>query len=189
MNPVPGFQHTCQTCGVTETMEHILLRCKAKGRKEAWTLTKTLWKRRKQPWTDVALEDIMTAGMGQYPTQENAKRKESSARLWRIIIPETAHLIWKLRCERVIGHADEDGWEHSRREIIRRWYATINRRLQIDMIATNKRFGHLAKNRALVWSTWTGTIGDELGLQEDWTRVPRVLVGIDPGICVEVDPG
>ncbi|TFY52956.1 hypothetical protein EVJ58_g9721 [Rhodofomes roseus] len=179
----------CASCGVTETMEHIMIHCKAKGRQEVWKLTSALWARKQRRWPTLAMEDILVAGLGLYPRRASEKRSEPLARLWRIIIPEAAHLIWKLRCERVIGHADEDDWQHTGKAITQRWYAAMNRRLHIDLVATKTKFGHLTKNSRTVQSTWTKTIGDELGWQEDWTRVPWVLVGIDPGICAEVDPG
>ncbi|KAH9839737.1 uncharacterized protein C8Q71DRAFT_703235, partial [Rhodofomes roseus] len=188
---IPGYEEraTCTICGVEETMEHILTRCRANGRKEVWALTRALWEKKGQSWRNLKIEDILSAGMGLYPCPNPTKRREPLARLWRTIVPEAAYLIWKLRCERTIGHADEDGWRHTKREITRRWYASVNRRLQLDLLAMNRRFGHLAKNRQTVRATWTGIIGDELGWQDDWTRVPWVLVGIDPGICAVVDPG
>ncbi|KAH9841157.1 ribonuclease H-like protein, partial [Rhodofomes roseus] len=188
---IPGLEERaiCETCGTTEDMEHILTRCRAPGQKRIWRLTKALWTRKGQPWRAPTETDILTASVGLYPRQDNSKTKNYLARLWAILIPEAAFLIWKLRCERVIGHADEADWKHTDQEISRHWLATVNRRLQIDLTATSKRFGHLAKDNRLVWATWTGTIGDEQGLYEDWTRVPRVLVGIDPGICATTDPG
>ncbi|TFY58490.1 hypothetical protein EVJ58_g6390 [Rhodofomes roseus] len=188
---IPGYEDRaiCPTCGVTESMEHIMIKCRAKGRKEVWALTGALWAKKGQAWPSITMEDILLAGTGLYPQRANEKRREPLARLWRIIIPETAHLIWKMRCERVIGHEDDPGWQHTKNELTLRWYATMNRRLHLDLLATRRKFGHLTKNRRSVQSTWTKIIGDELGWQEDWTQVPWVLVGIDPGICATVDPG
>ncbi|KAH9837663.1 uncharacterized protein C8Q71DRAFT_706310 [Rhodofomes roseus] len=116
---IPGYEDRgrCAICNVLETMEHILVNCKAKGRAEVWTLTKALWKRKKQPWKQPKMEDILASGMGLYPTRGGSKRREHLSRLWRIIIPEVAYLIWKLRCERVIAHAEDDDWQHASRAI------------------------------------------------------------------------
>ncbi|KAH9843024.1 uncharacterized protein C8Q71DRAFT_877817 [Rhodofomes roseus] len=182
---IQGFESRadCPTCGCRESMQHIQAGCTARGQSIIWTLTKNIWSRRSKDWRQPTLDDILAAGLGQYPRNVKTKPRESLSRLWRILVSEAAYLIWKLRCERVIEHGDDPGWQHSSAAVVRRWYASINRRLQLDLVATRRSFGGLATSRILVWSTWTATIGDELGLPEDWTVVPRVLVGIDPEVC------
>ncbi|KAH9839013.1 uncharacterized protein C8Q71DRAFT_703827 [Rhodofomes roseus] len=190
--PIRGFEDRadCQTCGARESLGHILAECRVPGQDLVWSLTGALWKKKAGAWKKPSVEEVLAVGLGCYPKPNNAKTKHALARLWRIVISESAYLIWKLRCERVIEHSDEPGWTHSKTEITRRWYSSVNRRLQIDLIATRKSFGRLAKSRLLVLSTWTGTISDELGLVEDWTKLPRFLVGIDPDFCrTAIDPG
>ncbi|KAH9839066.1 uncharacterized protein C8Q71DRAFT_703988 [Rhodofomes roseus] len=189
---IPGYEEraNCPTCGTLESLEHILTECTAPGRREVWMLTKNLWKRTRLKWTQPHIEDILAIGLGRYALRKGKKRRESRKRLWRIIVSEAAYLIWKLRCERVIGHEDDDRWTHTTRQIIQKWYLTMNRRLQQDLVATNRKFGALATMSQVVLGTWSKTIGDEQGLPPDWTKIPRVLVGIDPEVCgIDVDPG
>ncbi|KAH9930411.1 uncharacterized protein BXZ73DRAFT_11963, partial [Epithele typhae] len=44
MSPEQRERATCKTCGTTETMDHILFECKAKGRREIWKLLDKTWK-------------------------------------------------------------------------------------------------------------------------------------------------
>ncbi|KAI0724751.1 hypothetical protein C8Q72DRAFT_754428, partial [Fomitopsis betulina] len=60
-------------------------------------------------------------------------------RLQRILISESAHLIWRLRSERVMGHVDEEGWTHHNSEVRPRWYAVVYTRSQQDMAVTGKQ--------------------------------------------------
>ncbi|KAH9836135.1 uncharacterized protein C8Q71DRAFT_68123 [Rhodofomes roseus] len=106
-------------------------------------------------------------------------RRHYAERLWRIIISESAFLIWKLRCERVIGHSEEEGWKHSKTAIRGRWTHMINDRLHKEMDMTHRRFGRKALKRETVLGTWNGTLSDELALPEDWTACRGVLVGIN----------
>ncbi|KAH9840759.1 uncharacterized protein C8Q71DRAFT_829641 [Rhodofomes roseus] len=189
---ISGYEERadCPTCGCRETLRHILTECTATGQALIWKLTQNAWRRRSKTWRTPSLEDALAAGLGRYPRGVGEKPREPLARLWRILVSEAAYLIWKLRCERVIGHEDDPEWQHSPTATIQRWYASLNRRLQLDLVATRRSFGRLTVSRRLVWSTWTAIVGDELGLPEDWTLVPRVLVGIDPEVCrIEEDPG
>ncbi|KAH9835833.1 uncharacterized protein C8Q71DRAFT_797347 [Rhodofomes roseus] len=189
---IPGYEDRadCRRCGARESLAHIVTECHLPGQDLIWSMTGAMWKKKARAWSKPSLEDVLAVGLGRYPRPANTKPREDLARLWRIIVPEAAYLVWKLRCERVIEHADDPDWTHSTREITRRWYAAMNRRLQLDLIATRKSFGLLAKSELMVMATWTGTIGDEQGLMEYWTRLPRVLVGIDPGFCrTAIDPG
>ena len=52
--------------------------------------------------------------------------KKGTDQLWRILISESAHLIWVLRCEHVINEA-----LHSAEEIMSRWFKAIHLRLSV----------------------------------------------------------
>jgi ribonuclease HI len=45
---IPGHEEkaTCNMCGITESMEHILTKCDSPGQKEIWELASELWKLR-----------------------------------------------------------------------------------------------------------------------------------------------
>ncbi|KAI0048315.1 hypothetical protein FA95DRAFT_1463371, partial [Auriscalpium vulgare] len=99
------------------------------------------------------------------------KRMKGASRLLRILISESAHLIWNIRCERQIG-----GKTHTKASIITRWTRAINERLTSDTLAARNI---LRTERAFdtVHSTWKGTLQDEIHLPFEWAKARQVLVG------------
>ena len=65
------------------------------------------------------------------------QNKPWSTRLFKILVSESAYLIWKLRCERRIKLQDENNDPHPHQEIRHRWLATINKRLTLDRLSTD----------------------------------------------------
>ncbi|KAH9023482.1 hypothetical protein EDB85DRAFT_312877 [Lactarius pseudohatsudake] len=59
--------------------------------------------------------------------------RKGATRLLQILISEVAHLIWVLRCERVI-----QGKQQNANETEARWFKAINWRLTEDKIAGTK---------------------------------------------------
>ena len=102
-------------------MEHILLDCSAAGQETLWVLARNLWLGRDPTWPPLSFGTLLTPALD--PPGSRTRRGRS--RLLHIILSETALLIWTLRCERVIGHADDPAYQHSDREITARWHATI----------------------------------------------------------------
>ncbi|KAK7015738.1 hypothetical protein R3P38DRAFT_2466070, partial [Favolaschia claudopus] len=97
----------------------------------------------------------------------------------RVRDSESAHLIWRLRNERVINAKDPA----SNREITNRWCKTINNRLGIDCAMTNAiKYGKKAIDKRLVLSTWKNPIlylpRCRDTLPKDWTWETGVLVGV-----------
>ncbi|KAI9454686.1 hypothetical protein BJY52DRAFT_1122572, partial [Lactarius psammicola] len=92
-------------------------------------------------------------------------------RLLQIIISETAHLIWVLRCERVI-----QGAQHSPREIRTTWFKAINRRLTDDKITATKIKQDPPFTR-LVEATWGDALKKSSDLPDRWIHNREVLVG------------
>ncbi|KAH9051854.1 ribonuclease H-like protein [Lactarius vividus] len=127
---IPGFKHRgmCTTCDTTETMEHILLACHANPVKIAWDLAKKLWPHRNLPWPAQINQDEREQG--------GPLKHKAATRLLQITILEMAHLIWVLRCKRVIQDL-----QHSPREIRACWLKAINRRLTDDKITATKTKG------------------------------------------------
>ncbi|KAH9930410.1 uncharacterized protein BXZ73DRAFT_6922, partial [Epithele typhae] len=122
---------------------------------------------------------IVAAGNAEIKMR-NGKRNHDAEKRWAILVSETAYLIWKLRCERVIAN---DGEELSEREIVNRWYATIDRRLTLD-----RRVASLTesdkKRKALIASVervWGKLLEDSESLRHDWVTNSGVLVGIKRG--------
>src|SRR6201996_7737815 len=109
-------------------------------------------------------------------TDRNGTPIPEDARLYRILVTETAHLIWKIRCQRVI---EENNIPKSQTEIHNRWTAAINERLQLDCLLADPKLGSRALKKEIVLKTWKGLLKDEDRLLSDWTRRSKgVLVGI-----------
>ncbi|KAJ7148899.1 hypothetical protein C8R46DRAFT_916676, partial [Mycena filopes] len=68
-------------------------------------------------WPALSLGAILGCGLVIFE-DEKKKAIPSTARLFRILITESMYLIWKLRCECVIGH---DGVPPAENEIHNRW--------------------------------------------------------------------
>lgn len=107
-NHIPGLEERgrCSTCQEVEDLPHILLECRAGGQETAWRQAKDTWERTGHHWPDLTLGALLGAGLMAGPNRE----EEGENRLLQILISETTWLIWKLRCERVIGHQDEPDW-------------------------------------------------------------------------------
>ncbi|KAJ7640931.1 hypothetical protein B0H17DRAFT_960186 [Mycena rosella] len=104
------------------------------------------------------------------------KRHDAGAtRLFRILISESAFLVWRLRNERVINKEIPT----SARAIHNRWLKLINNRLGLDRAMTNEhKYGKKAVKKNLVLKTWRKVLKNEDDLPKDWTRETEVLVGI-----------
>ncbi|KAG2063309.1 hypothetical protein BDR04DRAFT_1131112 [Suillus decipiens] len=105
---IPMYEHRaiCQLRpGETETMEHILTQCGDPARKIIWELASKLWPPNHRPWPEPSIGIILGCGLISIPNTTGASR------LLKISLSESAHLIWSLRCERVIRettHTEEN---------------------------------------------------------------------------------
>ena len=154
---VPEYQERseCKQCHKTESMEHILTECNAPGQAVIWSLAEEMWKKRNQKWPKPTLGIILAS-----PNMRLTSRKDtqdSSARLYRILMTESAHLIWKLRCERVIREESPP----STTEVRKRWKYAITARADLDKKMTNPRYGKKALDESLVENTWVSLLQDE----------------------------
>ncbi|TBU56128.1 hypothetical protein BD310DRAFT_824467 [Dichomitus squalens] len=91
----------CSVCENTESMDHILFRCEAPGQAEIWRELKRVWALTGIPWKEPDWGTALGAGCAVLRS-ENGARKTHMESLWTILWSEAVHLIWKLRCERVI---------------------------------------------------------------------------------------
>ncbi|KAI0822878.1 hypothetical protein BC628DRAFT_1411930 [Trametes gibbosa] len=169
---------TCKICGQTETMEHILFTCTAQGRETVWSLLRHAWTASGGTVRDPSWGTILGAACtgrnigGQRGTTAEENR-------WAILAIESARLIWKLRCERVIAN---DGAEFTKREVQNRWHAEINRRLTLDRRVAALLLGKKRKRRIqLVEEIWSPLLEDERSLPPRWVTDSGVLVGIKRG--------
>ncbi|PBK97143.1 hypothetical protein ARMGADRAFT_1044147 [Armillaria gallica] len=132
--------------------------------------TNKLWENTGNQWPQITYGKILACGLAQFHNKNN-QLLYGKNRLYRILISESAFLIWKL-CY------DETKW-HSKTEIHNQWVSSINQRLTLDcQIArtyTNKKEN---LNPKLVLHTWSSCLYEEEKLPDDWIRQPGVLVGI-----------
>ncbi|KAK7689889.1 hypothetical protein QCA50_006528 [Cerrena zonata] len=177
----------CEICDKEDSMQHILCECKAPGQRLAWKLAETLWRRKSQPWKQVTLNMILGVGLMSF-NEEKTPKKGGPDRLFRILITETAYLIWKLRCKRVIGCDGDTNPHHSAVEIAHRWMAALNTRLTLDRQMTRRRLSKRAIPSHVVKSTWTKVVEDEDALPENWSKAKEVLVGsVDQEVLLDLE--
>ncbi|KAJ7193267.1 hypothetical protein GGX14DRAFT_379333, partial [Mycena pura] len=165
----------CGECGELEDLEHILVRCESPGQALIWNAARTLWLERESDWPTVSLGTILGCGLAEF-RDGRGKFDQGARRLYRILMSESAYLIWRLRNERVI---DREGEPASVEEIENKFKFIINQRLQMDKILANRPRKGKRPSLALklVLETWSRIIDDAQSLPTDWLREPRVLVG------------
>lgn len=135
-----------------------------------------LWTKTGRKWTQPWIGNIVACALTKRD-EEKAQRDPGGKRLWRIIVSESAYLIWKLRCERVIQN---ENTPFTTQEVNNRWLATINARLDLDREMTNENLGKHKLKTKVVLQTWKGALSEEKPLPRNWTKLNGVLVGIKP---------
>ena len=183
-NHIPNYTHreTCLTCLTTESMEHILTQCDARPNRIIWDLAKATWPHQDMPWPEINIGLILGIGClnaqraddQQNQNRENprtAAQQKGKTRLLQILVSESAHLIWVLRCERIIHDRP-----HTDSEIKSQWLGKINERLARDKITAtkivrSKTYTNLIKN------TWKHALRKNRDIPVDWINDREVLVG------------
>ena len=183
-NHIPNYTHreTCLTCLTTESMEHILTQCDARPNRIIWDLAKATWPHQDMPWPEINIGLILGIGClnaqrvdnQQHQNWENprtAAQQKGKTRLLQILVSESAHLIWVLRCERIIHDRP-----HTDSEIKSQWLGKINEHLACDKITAtkivqNKTYTNLIKN------TWKHALRKHRDIPVDWINDREVLVG------------
>jgi hypothetical protein len=134
---IPEHEHhsLCPICNVEESIEHILLECNSAGPKAVWDLAKDLLEQKQMTWPHVRYGTILGCCIARQKEQHS---KGGTNRLFRIVVTESAHLIWKLRCERRIARGDDPDRQHSIDKIHNRWLSAMNQRLTMDRLLTNQ---------------------------------------------------
>ncbi|KAF5376901.1 hypothetical protein D9615_007206 [Tricholomella constricta] len=176
---IPNFEHRarCQKCDAEESMEHILTECSVSGQSTIWRLAEDMWSRKGLPWFEPTIAAQLGCALTTFK-DENGKPRHGASRFYKILMTESTHLIWKLRCEWRIGKNSDPEKEHTESEIENRWYDAINRRLKFDCLTTdNTRYGRKAVRSSLVKRTWETTLHNESDLPDNWYRTTGVLVG------------
>ncbi|KAJ7030493.1 hypothetical protein C8F04DRAFT_1211681 [Mycena alexandri] len=150
---IPNFEHwgICRHCQVEEeTMEHILIECNAPGQETLWNLAQRLWEMKGFQWPEMTHGRILACGL--VDVQNSAGKSDKGAnRLFRILISETAHLIWKIRCTRTDA-----------------------------LLTDTRKYDKRALKIRTVQDTWNGVLKNPENLPEIWVRQSGFLVGIPP---------
>ncbi|KAJ7211996.1 hypothetical protein GGX14DRAFT_621228, partial [Mycena pura] len=156
----------CRECGELEDLDHILVQCKSPGREMVWTAASTLWRKRGAAWPEVSLGAVLGCGLAEF-RDSKGKVDRGARRLYRILMSESAYLIWRLRNDRVI---DRDGAPASADEIENKFKFVINQRLQMDKVLANRprRGRRPALPPKLVLETWSGLLDNGQNLPADW---------------------
>lgn len=169
----------CSHCMETEDIEHILLLCERPWCKLVWDIAKSLWPTDNDygPWIEPSLGTTAGANLLHFTDAKGTPMPHAKC-LYKILVTESAHLIWKLRCESVIDRENED---ISEEETYNRMCHVLNQHLLRDKVLTYQpRWKQKAINKSLVLSTWNPLIKDRGKLPSDWTGDAEVLVGVGP---------
>ena len=176
-NNIPQHAHRahCASCNESpESLDHILIDCENMAISTIWRLEKQMWPTSFGPWPDIQLGLVLGCGSITLPDQDDESiTRIGPSRLLRILISESAHLIWVLCCERTI-----QGLNHSADAIKTRWRNKITQHFNLDCHIA-KVFNHKPITKKLVKATWQAILLKRLpSLEEDWITNPEVLVGI-----------
>ncbi|KAF8196494.1 hypothetical protein BJ912DRAFT_846780 [Pholiota molesta] len=179
---IPNYEQRqfCHACGnADETLEHILTRCRASQQETIWNAARELWALRELPWPPPTMGVILGSGLHLFHTQAGKMPLPGANRLYKIIMSESAHMIWKIRCQwRIQDEGDLDKIL-SNEGARGKWLDQINRRLQLECLQTNPyKYGKMAVRKALVEKTWWAVLKNREDLPDDWIENTGVLVGI-----------
>ena len=164
----------CQECKSDESMDHILTECEHPTRTLIWEKAKYIWPHGENTWPEVSLGTIVGCNALTIKTEQKKKDRmgqtritkvhdPGATRLLKIIISESAYLIWTLRCERTIH-----GKNHTDREVEAAWLNVINRRLSEDKTTATKVLRR-EQHTNLVKNTWDRALYKRhRNLPEDW---------------------
>ncbi|EJD46004.1 hypothetical protein AURDEDRAFT_33739, partial [Auricularia subglabra TFB-10046 SS5] len=124
----------CPSCQITESMEHILFECPDSHHEIIWHLTQTILSR-KEVELEINIGLVWGCACIRLP-------HDGSERLARILIAESAFLIWKLRCEKWVGHAGDPDWRLSASQAGERWKSMLGTRAARDArLQDSRRYG------------------------------------------------
>jgi len=95
---IPGYEDRgiCQFWNTEESMEHILTQCLVLGQEHIWGLAGSLWQYKALPWSKPVFGEILGCGIVNLQNEEG-KYLKGESRFRRILVSESAYLIWKLR--------------------------------------------------------------------------------------------
>ncbi|TRM58186.1 hypothetical protein BD626DRAFT_410842, partial [Schizophyllum amplum] len=133
-----GYQERtyCVECStatnkVVETIDHIMLRCKAPARKRLWKAAEDICEERGIKWEHLSMGVILSSGLRRI--ERGDKPCKGDMRLYRILMSECTYMVWLARNERVIKfegrREDCPGGEVA----VKRLKSILRRRKQIEI--------------------------------------------------------
>ncbi|OSD06063.1 RnaseH-domain-containing protein [Trametes coccinea BRFM310] len=176
----------CALCGDEDSMEHILQECSSMEVGLVWKLVSTALARAGVAVPAKPSFGLYMAAPALSVTGDGGKIKPGPTRLVRTVIPEAAHLVWKLRCRRVIEWAAQPLRRYSVAEVRNEWIAMLNKRVREEQLAAAAPF--LKPNKITVGKireTWTPLLDTSEVADESWAEDPGVLVGMSLAILCE----
>ncbi|KAI0686736.1 hypothetical protein BC835DRAFT_1309426 [Cytidiella melzeri] len=118
-----------------------------------------------------------------------------ASHLYRIMMTESSHLIWRLCCERRIDQAEQDDPTQLLNDINRKWMAVMNARLTLDhkltrakyVLYKTKTFFHqtgLMQGFYSLYTEWSGHIDETLTHPLDTEGPGTNTPDLEGGDCV-----
>ncbi|KAG1799997.1 uncharacterized protein BJ212DRAFT_1287764, partial [Suillus subaureus] len=107
-----------------------------------WSLAKDTWPEKFGAWPRISIGTILGCGSvninphrqnNEPENHRNQKPHKGASRLLKILIAESAYLIWTTRCDRTIN-----GTTLTKQIIKKRWSSIINKHLQLDKLTARK---------------------------------------------------
>ncbi|TFK89296.1 ribonuclease H-like protein [Polyporus arcularius HHB13444] len=175
---IPGYEQRalCSRCGMEDTMEHILFECTTHGQNIVWSMARAAINLTGCQTPRLSLGAVLGAPM--LVVKRNGKVAKGPSRLLKILVVEGAHLIWRMRCKRVIEWEDAPDRAHSASEVRACYWQAVNKRMEMDRSLVYSRLTGRKPKRARVLETWRDVLADKEDLPENWIETPGVLVGM-----------
>ncbi|TFK78243.1 hypothetical protein K466DRAFT_615492 [Polyporus arcularius HHB13444] len=167
----------CSSCGERESMSHIAFECRAVGQELIWGLLKELWLLTEAGWMEPCWGTAFGAACAVFKT-DTGRRRAATESLWCILCTEALHLIWKLRCERVI---QREGEEFTVQYVTNRFFSTLESRLGLDRRTAVRARGKFSLTPSEVDRIWSPILNEGKDLPPGWVVNCGVLVGIKRG--------
>ncbi|KAI0711597.1 hypothetical protein C8Q76DRAFT_797874 [Earliella scabrosa] len=184
---IPQMHHraVCPRCGDTESLEHILVSCELPAMRAFWALLRALARRAGASPPERSMATALSSQIQPRPTT-GQNTKKGLRRLMLIATTETVHLIWKMRCEWVIGKEGAPEATPTAAAAINRWHSAIHNRFKTDQALA--KTGRL--DAELVRDTWVSTtecptpaaVTDARAILQPEVLVGRLTPETEPGI-------
>lgn len=168
----------CQRCEKMESLEHIFTECHDSTQATIWQLAEELWNRKsKIPWPTPLFGTQLGCGLINFKNS-NGKRLLEVSCFYRILMSESMHLIWKMRCDWKIDKESNPKKRPTENETQHKQQQAINLQLKFECLMTNKnRYGKMVLSSSLVEKTWEGVLQNKENLPANWFMSTGVLVG------------